>query len=281
MERFSFTLARDPYLADHQLDGTPFVPLAVLAEELLVRLPHPPDGAVSVGSDSVVGLDDLVLKAPLMLRRGRDKEVGFSSSGREGRFMDSLGESLVEARSVGATVSHASSRAVQAGSPGNLSTGPEIFLSRNILYPGLFFHGSTFQGDFSFRRHGDETTIGRWSGVEYAPATLKRFPEPIATAIVIADLCLQAAGLHAIVRGKAWVTPWTCRVYRRRASLFPGARSFGVRVSRSGEGYLVTAFSADGCELLRWQGLELRESGVPLTARARAIIDSIEKGVSP
>lgn len=79
----TFSKSSDPYLRDHEIEGTPFVPMAVMVSEIIERLPP-----------GVEGLSKFEVNAPIMLRKGRIRETVLRLSDGPLAFLDAAGNVL-------------------------------------------------------------------------------------------------------------------------------------------------------------------------------------------
>ncbi|NLI76365.1 MAG: hypothetical protein GX442_07985 [Candidatus Riflebacteria bacterium] len=201
-----FSLATDPYLADHQLEGTPFVPFVVLAESLLELVT---DGVTPVADG---GLADLRLEAPLMLRKGREREVEYARTPTRFEARDGAGRPLFSATA-------ATGRHSLAGPPPRATTPPVLAWPRRNLYPAILRHGPTFQADLQVWRFSPAEAVFAWTGIAPRPASLACLGPDRAAACVLGDLALQAAGLTLLGRGGGYTLPWGAAGYERPVPL--------------------------------------------------------------
>ncbi|MBF0545609.1 MAG: hypothetical protein HQM08_14295 [Candidatus Riflebacteria bacterium] len=272
MEEHIFSVDTIPLIADHAIEGTPFVPFALLVEELL-RSEEPLNS-------SFVALKNVELVQPAMLRRNRPKtyfhrqtpyvkglnkshtsETDFKATCNAAQPLESLSEpargaiksvesaSESEISPVSFSTTRLSEPAKNSGNQSSIEVcvelldasekpiikglhsqncelpmlySPEqnnarelLLLSREELYPDLFFHGPTLQADFAIRKGDADSLLVKLSGLAKMPSSPKQLSEQARQAIIPADLALQIAVLHGMCFSQVPLLPWGCLSYFR------------------------------------------------------------------
>ncbi|MBF0502680.1 MAG: polyketide synthase dehydratase domain-containing protein [Candidatus Riflebacteria bacterium] len=308
-----FSLETIPWLQDHVIDGTPFVPLAALAEELLATTPpFPPECDLRA-------VRDFVLEQPVMLRRNRPKELFPSVAGHEICFRNSTGETMfrgtpdlplekplprpfqeeektisaisaqhlcqpvilplstVLPMAVSTALAASLSKTLSSALSAAVSSSFSMTLSVIELYPALFFHGPTFQADISvLSLRPDRMYVKR----RISPAPPLEAPshldESARRAIVAADLALQSAALLAMTKSETGVAPWSCRAYARR-KMFPKTSVIVIYACVTGDGsHDIDVHGEDGEFLLACRGLVFKPMQRSLSEPALVILKKIK-----
>ena len=189
----TFSLEELPCLADHQLDGTPFVPMAMIVDELARRF-----------SLNCCCFTDIEVKTPVMLRRRLAKQLVCTCDGQTASLQDEKGN-LHAVLGKGANIA-ANSGFVLAAPRDAI---PSALLKKQ-LYPALLFHGPTFQADFVFYEFNRQTVVVELSDFSPANPSLGRYAQNQSVPIVLFDLLLQAAGLHLMAFSDTYGLPTAC-----------------------------------------------------------------------
>lgn len=262
----TFSLASDPCLADHAVEGTPLVPFALAAGELLAAA-----GAAA--------LDGFAIELPLMLRRGRDKAVSVVHSGGEVALTDAGGVVHARGRVVGAPAPPASPgascgqrecpyRALAGGQTVGIAPRHAACLSGGSLvgrglYGTLFFHGPSFQVDWSVRAAHAGGLLACLIGADPSAPAFSRYCWNASFPALLADLALQAGALHYALTEHRFGLPEACE---RVAGFGGGPGPHTVRVTcRDGVRDLVVTDGTGRAELV-FAGLRLRPVERPIPA---------------
>jgi len=232
-----FSLEELPFLADHQLEDTPFVPMAVIIDELARTF-----------SRDCCSFADIEIKMPIMLRRKRAKTVVCTSDGICASMLDEA-ENLHAGLKAGANVTADS---------GFMLTAPRaampVAVLKHQIYPALMFHGPTFQADFVFYEFNRQTVLAELSDFGCDSLTLGRYANDQRIPIVLFDLLLQTAGLHLMTFSDNYGLPDACACL----TLFDRQSTGGVLVRTTcheGGIYSIIASDLAGRPLLFCSGL--------------------------
>lgn len=249
MRERRFALEADPCLADHALEGTPVVPFALLAAELLADAP----GAALAGAEILL---------PVLLRKGRAREMRVARDpDGASRLEDAAGRTHVRARLVAPghffpENENISGAGRDAADPGFAAYGP------------VLFHGPAFRADWRALAVRGGTLSARLHDADPARPPFRAYPWNAERPALLLDLAAQAAGLLLLAREGVYALPARCELLAARA---PGAGPYSVlaRLAASGE-VDVTVADASGaaCVLLRRLAFEVLRR--PLTPEAQA-----------
>lgn len=273
----TFSLAADPCLADHALDGTPLVPFALAVGELL-------------GAAQATALDAFAIELPLFLRRNRDKVVSVIHDGESVALADGNGVVHARALAAGAPAPPASTgpsctrrecpyrlaapdatRGPRSSGVGCASGG--MALGRR-LYESVFFHGPSFQVDWALRAVHPRGLAACLSDVHPEGTVFARYPWNLAFPVLLADLALQAAGLHFALAEDRFGVPEACD---RVAGFGTGPGPHTVRVSlRENVRDLIVCDDGGQPELVL-TGLRFRPVERPLPATVLALLDEVKR----
>ncbi len=238
----TFSLEELPCLADHQLDGTPFVPMAVIVDELT--------RSFSCDCCNFAGIE---IKTPVVLRKGRAKTMISNCDGHTASLQDENGN-------LHAFLARGANMVADSGfimAPPRDAI-PSAFLKSQI-YPVLLFHGPTFQADFVFYEFNRQTVVVKLSDFVNDNPTLGRYESDQRVPIVLFDLLLQAAGLHLMAFSDTYGLPAAIAglsVFNRQ----PGGKVL-VRVTcHESEGYSIIASDMTGKPIIICSGLRFAKS---------------------
>jgi hypothetical protein len=256
--RFSF--AEIPALRDHVLEGTPFVPFAMVLDELARGRPD----------DGIRSLADVRLHRPIMLRKGRDRVLKRRSTSTGGVLVEGIANEptdstsgLQRTRPPGAgnplppsleplaevqwVVDRPGSRTSaawfgpDANGPFAASRGSQLSdagleIPPASLYPRILFHGPTFQGHFTLHGFSAEGARGEIRGFDPTPPALGRLRFKQVVPVMAADLAFQLAGLHALLYRREWSLPVACARWDVVAPRFAaeGTEDLAVHLADSG-----------------------------------------------
>lgn len=246
----TFSLSADPCLADHALEGTPVVPFALIACELLA----------ATGGNA---LADLEIREALLLRRGREKPVTMTHEADGSLLLlDAAGRILAAARAHPAADMNAlpplPPPPAGGARPGEAAYGP------------LFFHGPAFRADWRDLSVGpDRLAATLRADPDRAP--FARYPWNRARPVLALDLAAQAAGMLLIAARGIYALPAGCA---RLALAAPGPGPFSVAARLDGDDTLEVAMDDAGRRpFLRLEGFRFRPLPRPLSADAAAFRD--------
>jgi len=189
----TFSLEELPCLADHQLDGTPFVPMAMIVDELARRF-----------SLNCCCFTDIEVKTPVMLRRRLAKTLVCTCDEQTSSLQDENGN-LHAILTKGANIVADGGFVLAAPR----DTIPSVLLKQQ-LYPALLFHGPTFQADFVFYEFNRQTVVVELSDFAHDNPALGRYAHDQRVPIVLFDLLLQTAGLHLMSFNDTYGLPAAC-----------------------------------------------------------------------
>lgn len=195
-QQCSFSMAELPCLIDHRVEGTPFVPMAVLIDQLARQLDvsHP------------FTLSDVKVKMPVMLRKNRVRTLLAQAVGGKASLMDDAASVYVSADlEQPDSVSASNSATSMPAEPSQRK------LPREEIYPSLLFHGPTFQADFQICRFNETEAEFIVTGFNLYNASLGRFHLGQKIPIVLADIAFQATGMHLMAEKDHYALPATCR----------------------------------------------------------------------
>lgn len=182
-----------PCLADHQLDGTPFVPMAMIVEELARTFRR-----------DCCSFADIEIKAPVMLRKGRARTLVCTCDGQTACLQDENGN-LHAALARKASIDSDSGFVMAPPR----DAVPSALIKRQV-YPALLFHGPTFQADFVFYEFNRQTVVVELSDFAHDNPALGRYAHDQRVPIVLFDLLLQTAGLHLMSFNDTYGLPAAC-----------------------------------------------------------------------
>ncbi|MFZ2955738.1 MAG: hypothetical protein WA705_02430 [Candidatus Ozemobacteraceae bacterium] len=237
-----FSVDTIPLLSDHLIEGTPFVPFALLVEELLSDS-DVKSGVVAPASNALfASLENVELVQPVMLRRNRPKDFFRRKPPIENGPSESNELPVSRGGDIRVELVDTSEKTLIRGllsqkcemPPNNALHASDrhlLLLSRDELYPDLFFHGPTFQADFKIWKGNCDSLIMQLSGLADTPASPNRLSENARRAIIPTDLALQVAALHAMCFSKVPLVPWGCLSFSRKQS-FPAVDTIWVSVRR-------------------------------------------------
>lgn len=285
-----FSKSNDPYLRDHEIEGTPFVPMAVMVSEIIERLPP-----------GVEGLSNFMVEAPIMLRKGRTRETMMRLSDGPLAFLDAGGSILasgipmisgsVEERRFTKKFSFAFEDQTKTGgesktegfSRDNDSHAEELFLPRESLYPDLFFHGPTLQADFSIIDVDDGAMSINLSGLSdpVTDSLWKPWSSTLGlrrTNPIVLDLALQCAALEAMVTCGTFMLPRGFNGIFFVDETFPHVRACRVLLCQDGKGGYDCVVTGHGEKsFLVIEGLHFTCLGREMTPVAMRVLDHIRE----
>ncbi|HQG29736.1 MAG TPA: hypothetical protein PLY73_14380 [Candidatus Ozemobacteraceae bacterium] len=272
-------------LADHRIDGTPFAPFALLVEELL--------DAEETGDFAT--LERIELVQPLMLRRDRPKTARLHSAPVSGpvdgsreaegarivELLDDVGAAFIRGRFLQPSARPSAGISQPGADVGNPAFGEgSLKLPRADLYPGLLFHGPTFQADFTIGKAEPGSLLVRLSGLAAVPSAPDRLSPTARRAVVAGDLALQAASLHAMSLVPEPIVPWGCGLYARFVNVGAGD-SLLVRARRLDDGrYDIDVMVETGekpTPYMFWRNVEFRAIRAALSEKARTLLANIRR----
>ncbi|EKD83045.1 MAG: hypothetical protein ACD_39C00918G0001, partial [uncultured bacterium] len=141
-ENCVFSLEELPFLADHQLEGTPFVPMAVIIDQLARTFTR-----------DCCSFTNIEIKMPVMLRKNRAKTLVCTSTGETASLLD-------EANNLHAVLNKGANISTDSGF---MLTAPRaampVAVLKSQIYPAMMFHGPTFQADFVFYEFNRQTVL--------------------------------------------------------------------------------------------------------------------------
>lgn len=244
-----------PFLADHQLEGTPFVPMAAIIDEL----------ARTFGRDCC-SFADIEIKMPVMLRRNRAKTVVCTSDESSASMFD-------EARNLHASLKKGANISANSGF---MLAAPRaampVAILKHQIYPALMFHGPTFQADFVFYEFNRQTVLVELSDFGRDSSTLGRYASDQCIPIVLFDLLLQTAGLHLMAFSDTYGLPAACASLSIFESNYAG--NVLVRTTcHAGEGYSILASDLAGKPLLACSGLRFATSSRRIETEKKDLLE--------
>lgn len=249
-----YRLEENPWLDDHRVEGTPFVPLAVLAAELIHR------------AGPGMSLCGVSIDLPVMLRKNRPVDLEWRRNGDELALATPGGDNRITSRLVKATP-------FEAPSHRDLRSRSLLFV-REELYPDLFFHGPAFQGDFDLETLDTGNLSARASEFQPAvthPAWENWKPRPPAGRLdpVMLDLGIQLAALLAMHQTGRPVLPMGFdRLDAAAEALITDRLRLRV-IHQPGFGYDVAAADFAGRPAYRLLGLHFQPLQRELTVNAQ------------
>ncbi|MBF0410014.1 MAG: hypothetical protein HQM10_21905 [Candidatus Riflebacteria bacterium] len=316
-----FSLEKDFLLKDHVIDGTPFVPFVMMLEELVnvgssTRL----SSSVSVSLNEIVSqendfcfseginsdsnkrateLIDVVLSLPIMLRKGRAREISTVSKADLLMLTDAAGNEIIHGKhensSLSKMVNCVSNELKKYYSIFNLHNNlndingivdtnsytiklseAKVLLSfnRDALYPNFFFHGPSLQADFSILEY---CASGAFIEISGLPSRYKDEPH-----VVAGDLSLQAAALFAISRRNVNLLPLSCTSYSRIDDFPKEIQKLFVYIFEGSTGYNIICFVRTENitndlykPIMFWNGLKFTEMSAQPGDSAKKIISKI------
>jgi len=188
-----FSIEELPCLVDHQLDGTPFVPMAMIVEELARTFRR-----------DCYSFADIEIKAPVMLRKGHAKKLVCTCDGQTASLQDEKGN-------LHAVLARGANLAAESGfvmAPPRDAVPSALF--KRQVYPALLFHGPTFQADFVSYEFNRQSVVVELSDFAHDNPALGRYAHDQSIPIVIFDLLLQVAGLHLMAFSDTYGLPTSC-----------------------------------------------------------------------
>ncbi|PKL47230.1 MAG: hypothetical protein CVV42_13765 [Candidatus Riflebacteria bacterium HGW-Riflebacteria-2] len=254
-----FSMEELPCLADHQLEGTPFVPMAVIVDEL----------ARTFGRDCC-SFADIEIKMPVMLRRNRARTLTSASDGDSASLLDETGN-LHASIKKGADIVADSGFTLTAAR----EKIPAAVLKHQI-YPALMFHGPTFQADFVFYEFNRQTILVELSDFGRDPAKLGRCTQDQRIPIVLFDLLLQTAGLHLLAFSDNYGLPSACAsltVFNRR----PSGNVLVRTTCHNGDVYSIIAGDLAGNPIMTCSGLRFAKSSRHIEADRKKLLEKLTK----
>jgi len=258
-----------PFLKDHAIDGTPFVPIALLAEELMTSgVPEYPDETY----DTVALIE---IEQPVMLRRNRPKDLKRVSDGSRVLLADAGNATYA----TGFRFHRVFCETPLWGNTFNPGTRSECIgdRPRESLYPDLFFHGQTFQADWKIASFQSDRIRLSVSGLSMEPSAPDWLDVSARRALIPADLGVQSAALFAMLLGGKPVTPWACDAYTRSRSI-PRPCCLWIEVRAAAPG----AFDIDihlegGSFIIGWRGLQFKPFQAPMLDSGAKILEKIRR----
>ncbi|MBU1109329.1 MAG: polyketide synthase dehydratase domain-containing protein [Candidatus Riflebacteria bacterium] len=259
-ESCCFSITELPCLVDHQLEGTPFVPMAVLIDQLARTL-----------NNTIERLTDIAVKMPVMLRKNRAKTLFCHREGNSTSLLDETGNLYASLAS--ATTNHAKSAPPPVQSlrlPARTSS-----IGRSKLYPALMFHGPTFQADFKFYEFSAQTAVVELNGFDSDNESLGRYRSGQQIPIILADLAFQVIGLHLMAFKGIYALPATCEMMITHD---PGpVKTALIRVFAQENGsYKLVATSVARAILLTCDGLRFQNTSRPVEPDKKNLLESIK-----
>ena len=256
-ESCCFSIADLPCLADHQLEGTPFVPMAVLIDQLARTL------------NATNALAEIEIKMPVMLRKSRAKTLFCHKHGRNASLLDGSGNVYATLEGI-TNISTDSPAALPQHLPASAFN-----LDREQIYPALMFHGPTFQADFKFYEFNAQTALVELSGFDTESASLGRCRYGQQIPVVITDLALQIIGLHLMAFSGIYALPATCANMTRH-DLRPIERAL-VRISAHNDGsYDLVATTIAGTPVLTCRNLRFQNTARSVEPEKKQLLESIK-----
>ncbi|NLF96337.1 MAG: hypothetical protein GX569_06330 [Candidatus Riflebacteria bacterium] len=255
----TFSLEELPCLADHQLDGTPFVPMAMIVDELARRF-----------SLNCCCFTDIEVKTPVMLRRRLAKTLVCTCDEQTSSLQDENGN-LHAILTKGANI--VADGGFVLAAPRDAI--PSVLLKQQ-LYPALLFHGPTFQADFVFYEFNRQTVVVELSDFDHDNPSLGRYAQNQSVPIVLFDLLLQAAGLHLMAFSDTYGLPTACAslsIFNRQP-----VGNVLVRVTcHESDLYSIIAGDATGKPVMTCSGLRFARSVRKIEADKKDILKELTR----
>lgn len=254
-----FSIEELPFLADHQLEGTPFVPMAVIVDELARTFRH-----------DCCSFADIEIKMPVMLRRKRAKSVVCASDESSASLLDEAGNLHASLKKSANIVSDSG---FMLAAP---RTAMPVAVLKHQIYPALMFHGPTFQADFVFYEFNRQTVLVELSDFGRDSSPLGRYANDQRIPIVLFDLLLQTAGLQLMAFSDTYGLPAACA----SLSVFAGNHTGNVLVRttcHAGEIYNILASDLSGKPLLAFSGLRFATSSRRIETEKKDLLEKLIK----
>jgi hypothetical protein len=256
-----FSLEELPCLADHKLEGTPFVPMAVIIEQL----------ARTFGDDcrSFAGIEIIT---PVMLRKNRAKTLVCTSDEQRACLQDEKGNIYAILEKEADLVSNS-----RFDLPSPRTAIPSALLKHQI-YPSLLFHGPTFQADFVFYEFSRQNLIVELSDFTCENQSLGRYNHKQSIPIVLFDLLLQTAGLHQLAFSDKYGLPTFCKQLLVNENQ-PDCNRVFVKTSffREDQTYNISANAKNGRPLLSCAGLRFTPSNREIDTNTKILLENLVK----
>lgn len=257
-ENCCFSTTELPCLADHQLEGTPFVPMALLVDQLARTL-----------NSTNARLADIAIKMPVMLRKNRAKILLCQKENNQASLVDDAGNIYASLRS------ETNDTGVSPELPSKQHLTLSVDLCREQIYPTLMFHGPTFQANFKFYEFNAQTALVEIHDFAPENTSLGRYRSGQQIPIVLTDLALQVIGLHLMAFNGIYALPATCRTmypYEHRS-----ATTSLVRVFKNDDGsYQLSAITSTGEPILTCSGIHFQNTARPVEPEKLPLLEAIK-----
>lgn len=248
-----------PCLKDHIIEGIPFVPMAIIIDQI----------ARSCKESYKRVFRDLKISMPVMLRKSRPKSLQILE--REARIIlaDKAGNEYVSA-----TIGNPDDSSNAIVSQTMPRQGSGISILRSLLYPDLLFHGSIFQADFEIHDFSERTVLAGITGFDNTSLALGTFSRDQHIPVIPADLCFQLAALHLMAYSGSYGLPEFCGSLQVFSFDFSDRIIVCVKFRRDGE-YDLQVRNPEGKMILECSGLKFKRIRRPMETSEIRLLEKI------